>query len=100
MKSINTVLWDVDDTLLDFGKSQRYAIQKTFEQFHLGISEEIIHSYIEINDRYWKKIERGEISKEEVLTLRFRTLCERYAISFAGVEQFQSFYLQNLLFRL
>lgn len=96
MKSINTVLWDVDDTLLDFGKSQRYAIQKTFEQFHLEITEEIIHSYIEINDRYWKKIERGEISKEEVLTLRFQTLFERHAIPFAEVEQFQSCY-QKLL---
>ena len=33
---IKTLLWDVDGTLLDFGKAEEYGIRKCFELFSLG----------------------------------------------------------------
>ena len=77
----NTILWDVDQTLLDFEKSQDYALRLTFEQFKLEINEEIIRLYASINDAYWRRLELREITKKELLTGRFDTLFESLKIT-------------------
>lgn len=74
MKQYDIVLWDVDQTLLDFKKSQRYAVRKAFKQFGLPCGQEVIERYSQINDSCWKRYEKGEIAWEEVFYGRFRTL--------------------------
>ena len=39
-------------------------------------------NYSEINRNYWKRLERGEISKKEVLEGRFREFFEKYIWNF------------------
>lgn len=75
-----TILWDLDQTILDFRKSMDYALRLSFEKMRLPIDEEKIALYEAINDSYWRRLERGEISKEEVLIGRFRTFFERLGI--------------------
>lgn len=77
----NTILWDVDQTLLDFEKSQDYALRFSFGQLQLEINEEIVRLYASINDAYWKRLELGEVTKKELLTGRFDTLFERLRIT-------------------
>lgn len=70
---IKAILWDVDGTLLDFIKAERAAIKKCFEVFGLGeCTDEMIARYSVINRGYWERLERGEISKSEVLIRRFQ----------------------------
>ena len=64
---ITTILWDVDGTLLDFHYSQRLALTQCFQSAGLNMTEEILKRYSQINDSYWKRLEKGEISKQEVL---------------------------------
>ena len=62
---VKTLLWDVDGTLLDFGKSEAYGIRKCFEIFGLGnCTDDMLKRYSEINHKYWKMLERGEITNE------------------------------------
>ncbi len=69
---IKVILWDIDNTLLDFKKAESYAIKKCFEIFGLGeCTDEMISRYSEINKRYWERLERGEIAKKRVLEGRF-----------------------------
>ena len=69
---IKVLLWDVDGTLLDFKQAEYAAIKKCFEIFELGVcSDEMILRYSAINRKYWQKLERGEITKQEVLVNRF-----------------------------
>ncbi len=69
---IRTILWDVDGTLLDFGAAERAAMHAMFREFGLGeLTEEMLRRYSAINVRYWKRLERGELSREQVLTGRF-----------------------------
>ena len=69
---IKVILWDVDGTLLDFKKAEYVAIKKCFKIFNLGeCSDEMISRYSDINRRYWEKLERKEITKQEVLVNRF-----------------------------
>ncbi len=69
---IKTILWDVDRTLLDFDAAERAAIQSLFVEFGLGEgSEEQVARYSVLNMKYWEKLERGEITKPQVLVGRF-----------------------------
>lgn len=70
----NTILWDVDGTLLHFLKSEEYAIIESFKKYGIFIDDEIVKAYSAINESYWKKLERREIEKIEVLRGRFITL--------------------------
>lgn len=69
---ITTILWDVDRTLLDFDAAERAAVQSLYIEFGLGeCSEEALARYSAINRKYWEKMERGEITKQQVLVGRF-----------------------------
>lgn len=97
MKKFHTILWDLDGTLLDFLKSEKYAITHCFQKFGLEISDEILARYSKINDGFWKKLELGEITnKQEVLVGRFRTLFEEYQITGVEPERFQEEYKDAL----
>ena len=70
--NIKTLLWDVDGTLLDFKAAERAALRSLFEEFSLGsLSDETIRRYSQLNEIYWQRLERGEITKPQVLVGRF-----------------------------
>lgn len=96
MKQYEVILWDVDQTLLDFSKSQDYALKYAFQKFGRTIDSQTVRLYAGINDSYWKRLERGEISKAEVLRGRFETLFEQLQISDLPVEEFASVYQKAL----
>ena len=55
---INTILWDVDGTLLDFTAAEKAAIKTLFREFNLGqCSDEMIKRYSETNKTYWQRLE-------------------------------------------
>lgn len=81
MSRFTTILWDLDQTILDFKKSQDYALRYSFKKLGLEIDDEIAALYSAINDSYWKRLERGEIGKEEIYNGRFRTLFEKLGIT-------------------
>ena len=58
-----TILWDVDGTLLDFKAAEKAAIRSLFKEFSFGAcSDEMIARYSEINRRCWEKLERYQVS--------------------------------------
>lgn len=67
-----TVLFDADNTLLDFDKDESCALRKTMELYGVPVTEENIKTYVEINQGMWKALERGEITKPELKRTRFR----------------------------
>lgn len=84
MNKISTVLFDADNTLLDFYKDERQALVRTFEDFGVPVTDENIAAYSEINQGLWKQLERGEITKPELKKVRFRLFFE--AIGFVSAE--------------
>lgn len=75
-----TVLFDADNTLLDFDKDENCALRKTMELYGVPVTEENIKTYVEINQGMWKAIERGELTKPELKRTRFKKFFE--AINF------------------
>jgi len=69
-----TLLFDADDTLLDFKASEQDALFYIFEQVNVPLTKEILSFYHEINHGLWEAFERGEISRNEILHTRFVTV--------------------------
>ena len=74
------ILLDVDDTILDFRKSQDEAIKYMLDYFGVFIDESMPEVYHECNAKCWRAYERGEISQAEIFPLRFKLLFDHYGI--------------------
>ncbi len=79
---IKAVLIDVDDTILDFNKCANTAVRKTFADFSLGFEEKYIATFHEINDSLWRKVEFGQMTRDEVRRVRWGMVFERLNIDF------------------
>ena len=77
---IDTVLIDLDDTLLDFKADERFAITETLSHLGIPTSEENISLYVKINLSCWKMHERGEIGLNELLYERFAMLFDALGV--------------------
>ncbi len=75
---IKVILWDIDGTLLDFGQAENYAMKKCFAVLDMGVcTDEMVARYAAINTKYWERLERNEITKQEVLIGRFCEFFEK-----------------------
>ncbi len=92
---IDTILWDIDGTLMDFKASEKKAIKKAFSDFSIDITDEEISLYSEINDSCWKRMEKGEITRERVFSLRFEEFFKKVGYS-CDIEKLNENYLTYL----
>ncbi len=89
---IKFVFLDIDDTLLDFGKAEAAAIKKTFDRLGVPSTPEVIARYSRINDEHWARLERREVTREQVLVRRFDTLFAELGIKNVPSELAQASY--------
>ncbi len=91
---IKVILWDIDGTLLDFKKSESFAIKKCFKE--LGIcsdtTDEMVARYSVINHRLWNELAEGKHTKKEVLNLRFEEFFKSEGIDYTDCEKLNSLY--------
>lgn len=78
------ILLDIDDTILDFKKCEKNAIVKTMIEYGVDPTDELIAKYSVINKRLWEKFEKKEISKPELLKVRFVEFFEPLGIKEDG----------------
>lgn len=84
------LLFDLDETLLDFTVAQRAALQEVIKKYNFPEDADIYDYYKALNDSLWKKFERGEISKEELIKTRFSVFCDHYGMKYpadGGMER-------------
>ena len=94
---IKNILWDIDGTLLNFEKSEKYALKKCFEVFSIGeCTDEMVSRYSEINRGLWEELERGMVTKKFVLIKRFERFFESEGISFSKTGEFNEEYQLRL----
>ncbi len=90
---IKVILWDMDATLLDFLSAENAAIKSCFQKYGLGeCTDEMIERYSKINRRYWEMLERGEMSKQEILVNRFKDFFAEEGIETDCENEFNSSY--------
>ena len=92
---IQFVLLDLDDTILDFHRAEAAAVSKTLSSFGIEPTERVVRRYSEINAAHWRMLERGEITRPEVLTGRFRLLFSELSVV-RDLEETQRIYESHL----
>lgn len=78
---IEYLFLDLDDTILDFHKAEHIAIAKTFLDFGMEPTQTVLDRYSQINILHWQMLERGEMSREDVLVKRFEALFGEYGVA-------------------
>lgn len=97
MNMIKVLLWDVDGTLLDFLESERVGIRRGFARLGLGeCTDEMLADYSTINRRYWERLERGELTKPQVLEGRFVEFFTKYGVPTDRIAEFNHGYQKDL----
>lgn len=93
----NTLLFDVDDTLLDFKAAELAGLTKLFGNHGYELSDELLNSYQTLNQQLWKDYEENKRTREEVLNTRFGLFFEQLGkkVDSAAVEKEYRQYLNQ-----
>ena len=92
---IEFLFLDLDDTILDFAQAERVALAKTLTAFGVEPTDERIQRYSQINKDCWKRMERGELTKDQLRTVRFHEFFAELGIP-ADVDAVAKAYVENL----
>ncbi len=89
------LLFDLDNTILDFDQAMVFAFKKTIVDFKIPEKEEHFFIYDTINKRCWEDLEKGKITQNQLRTLRM----ERFLRHIGSTESplhFSERYHENL----
>ena len=71
---LKTIFLDLDDTIRDFRRAERQAITRTLRRFDIPAAPAAAERYHQINRQQWELLERGELTRAQLLTRRFDLL--------------------------
>ena len=97
MKKI--LLVDLDDTLLDFRKTSDKAIVAVFNKHNIPATKENLDKYGKINQSYWERYEKKEITRNVILSERFCTFFNNFGVKTDGKEENKIYFdgLKNIV---
>ncbi|MBQ7133694.1 MAG: YjjG family noncanonical pyrimidine nucleotidase [Ruminococcus sp.] len=90
------VLLDADETIFDFKKAEAHSFKQMLESFDIEYTDERLDRYSEINLKMWKALERGEVTRERLKTLRFEKFFSEIGVSGIDCVEVNDRYLTNL----
>lgn len=93
----NTLLFDVDDTILDFKAAELQGLSKLFGNQGYELTDELLSSYQILNQQLWKDYEENKRTREEVLNTRFGLFFEQLGkkVDSVAMEQEYRHYLNQ-----
>ncbi|MEJ8302472.1 YjjG family noncanonical pyrimidine nucleotidase [Saccharibacillus sacchari] len=95
MKSYPYILFDADDTLLDFRRCEREAFTTSLTESGLGLDFELcFKSYTTINRALWLDYEQNKVTQTQLRSERFRRLFTQLGIE-SDPETFGATYLRH-----
>lgn len=65
------LLFDLDDTLLDFKAAEDYAFKELMQESKIPYTQQLFVQYDAINRKLWHQLEQQEITKQYLLDQRF-----------------------------
>jgi len=84
LKTYKTLLFDADDTLLDFEAAEKTALRLLFADQQLPFTPELEAQYKRINQGLWMAFEEGKIDRDEVVNTRFSRLFQENGLEVDG----------------
>ena len=90
------LLMDADETLLDFRKSEGFALQTALAGHGITMTADIHDRYHEINRVLWQRLERGEIERARLKVQRFEELFAYLGVAHLDAAAFNAEYMTIL----
>ena len=89
-------LLDADDTILDFHGASNLGLRSVLQEFGYEWKDEYGAIYKRLNDSLWAKLERGELTREKLVEIRFPTYLELLGFTTVSGEKFNEKYLRYI----
>lgn len=90
------ILFDADDTLFDFKKTEEFALEDALKKAGIAYDKDFhLREYKEVNSRIWKEFEEGKIGLKELKTERFRRYFSRIEVDMDHLY-FADIYMDSL----
>jgi 2-haloacid dehalogenase len=90
------LLFDADETLFDFLRAEKTALKLAFGDCNIPFKDEFVPIYSELNSKLWRRLERKEITKPELLARRFADLYEALGFADSDPELMREAYQRRL----
>ncbi len=87
---IKYIFIDLDNTLIDFNKCAFFAMKTGFEENNLEFKNELFETFTLTNNELWKKLEKCEITKEQLRFVRWNLIFERLGIENCDGHSFET----------
>ena len=89
------ILFDADNTLYDFDRSEKHALEMAFQDFNIPYSEEFVRIYHNVNKQCWKAFEEGRMDQNTLRSRRFELFLEKINVN-GDAGELGANYLQHL----
>ncbi len=97
MQKPKWILFDLDNTLVDFRDASKRSMKRTFEDYGLEFSKEKYADYSIVNAKVWHQFENKEIDAIRLRSLRFELYFEQAGIKDIDPFEFNHGYLMHLI---
>lgn len=77
---IKTVLFDLDETIYNFKMAERIAVSKTLRELGVEPTDYVVSQYSKYNQSQWKRLELGEITRQQVKENRYQLLFDELGV--------------------
>lgn len=61
------ILFDADNTLLDFDAAENKALAETLVEYGIEPDAGTVQTYRDINSELWRQLEKGQIRREKLM---------------------------------
>lgn len=80
------LLFDLDETLLDFHKAEAWALRQALSSVGITPDDNMVSRYSVINQTQWELLEEGKLTRQQVLVRRFELLFQEMGIEASSRE--------------
>ena len=89
------ILFDADNTLLDFDAAENKALAETLVEYGIEPDAETVQTYRDINSQLWRQLEKGQIRRDKLMGERFTRFLKAVNAAGSGAVMNQ-YYLDQL----
>lgn len=80
------ILFDADNTLLDFDAAENKALAETLVEYGIEPDAGTVQTYRDINSELWRQLEKGQIRRDKLMGERFTRFLKAIDAAGDGVE--------------